>query len=96
MSCDATRLAVSLRCDGELPEGPELDELDAHLAGCDECRRFERDAARLRARLRLEPVDEAPDIAAGVMAALRASTAEAPTSPDRVTRRRARRRPAAA
>jgi len=95
VSCDATRLAVSLRCDGELPEGPELDELDAHLAGCDECRRFERDAARLRARLRLEPVDEAPDIAAGVMAALQASTAETPTTPDRVTRWRARRRPAA-
>ena len=71
MGCEATRLAVSLRHDGELPDGPEHDALDAHLVGCAECRRFEQDAARLRARLRLEPVDEAPDIAAAVLAELR-------------------------
>lgn len=75
MGCETTRLAVSLRHDGELPEGPEHDALDAHLAGCAECRRFEQDAARFRARLRLEPVDEAPDIAASVLAELRAGAA---------------------
>jgi hypothetical protein len=77
VSCDDTRLAVSLRCDGELPEGADHDALDAHLATCAECRRFERDAAGLRARLRLEPVDEAPDIASAVLADLRAGAPEA-------------------
>jgi len=75
MGCEATRLAVSLRHDGELPDGPEHDALDEHLAGCSECRQFEQDAARLRARLRLEPVDEVPDIAAAVLAELRAGAA---------------------
>jgi hypothetical protein len=71
VGCETTRRAVSLRHDGELPEGPEHEALDAHLATCAECSQFERDVARLRSRLRLETVDEAPDIAAAVLAALR-------------------------
>ena len=40
VGCDAARLAVSLRADGELDDDPASARLDDHLAGCPDCRRF--------------------------------------------------------
>lgn len=49
--------AISARLDGEVP-GIDDDIIDAHLAGCDECRRFQEDAARMSTSLRfIEPAD---------------------------------------
>jgi hypothetical protein len=67
VTCDATRLAVSLRADGELGDGPAAERLDDHLAGCPDCRRFEAGIGMIRNALRFEPVGEAPDVASPVI-----------------------------
>jgi hypothetical protein len=71
VSCDDTRLAVSLRADGELPAGTATDSLDEHLATCTECRAFADDVQRIRSHLRVEAVDRAPDLGPAVVARLR-------------------------
>lgn len=75
MRCDDALVAVSLRADDELTGGTALGDLDAHLATCDGCGRFEADIHGVRTQLRLEPVDHAPDLAPAVTARLRAATA---------------------
>lgn len=61
MSCDRWELAISARVDGEAPEvEPRL--LDAHLATCAACRRFEAVAAQTRREVRLRPAPELPDL----------------------------------
>jgi hypothetical protein len=97
VSCDDTRLAVSLRADGELPAGPAADSLDEHLASCAECRGFADDVQRIRAHLRVEAVGRAPDLGPAVVAHLRTPVtapdgpghgAAAPRRPARAGRRR--------
>ncbi|MFH9420626.1 zf-HC2 domain-containing protein [Streptomyces sp. NPDC017529] len=49
MQCSRVRTALSARLDGErLPPGVTDTRLDAHLAGCADCRRWSERAARLR------------------------------------------------
>jgi hypothetical protein len=83
MSCDDVRLAVSLRADGELGDGPAGDTLDAHLATCAECRGFADDVQHIRSQLRVEAVDHVPDVGPAVVARLRAP-AGAADRPDSV------------
>lgn len=49
MPCSRFRTALSARVDGEaLPPDTTGPALDAHLASCAPCRRWEEDARRLR------------------------------------------------
>ncbi|GAB7035167.1 zf-HC2 domain-containing protein [Streptomyces sp. NPDC021749] len=52
MHCAPLRTALSARLDGEeLPPGLTPHQLDGHLAGCADCRRWERQARALSARV---------------------------------------------
>jgi hypothetical protein len=68
--CDDARPAMSLRLDGELPEGADVHAVDEHADACAECSRFERQADRVRAALRFEAVGAVPDLAPAVLADL--------------------------
>jgi hypothetical protein len=68
--CDQARTDLSLAADGELP-GERAGPLAAHLTTCPSCATFQARLATLRQRLRLEPLGAVPDVAPGVMAALR-------------------------
>jgi Putative zinc-finger len=87
--CDDAQAAISLRLDGELPGGVGLGDVDRHVGTCAECSEFERHAERLRAELRFEAVDAAPDVAPVVLAHLGSST----TSGRHAVRARRSRRP---
>lgn len=55
---DQVQAAISARLDGE-PSGLDDDVVDAHIAGCAECRSFQEEATRLSTSLRfVEPVDQ--------------------------------------
>jgi predicted anti-sigma-YlaC factor YlaD len=66
MSCDSWQLAISARVDGEDP-GVEPRLLDAHLAGCAECRRFESMAHDVLRTARLQPAPEMADMSRSVV-----------------------------
>jgi hypothetical protein len=68
--CDDARAAISLRLDGELPDGADVRAVDEHAEACAECSRFERHADRVRAALRFEAVGAVPDLAPAVLADL--------------------------
>lgn len=55
--CMSAREAVSLRLDGELSE-LEAARLDAHLAGCAECRVFAAEIASTAVVLRAAPLEQ--------------------------------------
>ncbi|KAA6222122.1 zf-HC2 domain-containing protein [Streptomyces albofaciens JCM 4342] len=53
MQCSRVRTALSARLDGEqLPPGITGGQLDAHVAGCVDCRRWSAGAARLQRLIR--------------------------------------------
>jgi predicted anti-sigma-YlaC factor YlaD len=54
--CDRTREAVSLSLDGN-PSAFERHLVAAHLARCESCRKFERDARSTTALLRAAPLE---------------------------------------
>lgn len=50
--------AISARLDGE-PAGIDDDVIDAHLEGCEECRRFQEETSRMSTSLRfIEPAED--------------------------------------
>ncbi|GAA0739960.1 zf-HC2 domain-containing protein [Dactylosporangium roseum] len=59
MECERYREALSARLDGE-DEPIEPGLVDAHLAGCVACRRWERDAQAVTRLVRLQPVVATP------------------------------------
>ena len=67
LSCDAAQRSLSAVADGEAPDAP-VAEVDQHVAGCDECRRFDARVREVRQLLRLEPVGDLPDVAPAVLA----------------------------
>jgi predicted anti-sigma-YlaC factor YlaD len=72
--CTEAREAISARLDGEqLPVSTA--SLDAHVAACGDCARFEADAVVLGARARLRAVKRVPD---DLVAALMAVSKPAP------------------
>jgi hypothetical protein len=66
MSHDVARLEISARMDSEI-DGTSALALEAHLEICAECTAFAARLHELRRSLRLQPVEEAPDIAGAVM-----------------------------
>ena len=72
------RHAISARLDGE---DPGLDDaaVDAHLAGCTDCRGFAHDAEALHRTVRLAPAPAIPDLTPGILAAIGADDAPTPT-----------------
>lgn len=66
--CDTVRLDLSARLDGEVTELP-ADRLDAHLAGCDDCRTWLAQAERVTRQARVRPV-EVPDLTGRILAAV--------------------------
>lgn len=92
MNCDAALAALSAAADHEPPSDPGgRDRLAEHVATCARCADFARHVGALRAQLRFEPIDAAPDIASAVVAALPAAgpaAAHARPSGRRTERRR--------
>ncbi|MFI0904736.1 zf-HC2 domain-containing protein [Streptomyces sioyaensis] len=90
MLCTRIRTALSARLDGEeLPPGLTARRLEAHLADCRDCRRWEAQSRALTAGLRRaagHPEDDvdAPAAADALLARLRpASVRPGPVSPGR-------------
>jgi predicted anti-sigma-YlaC factor YlaD len=66
--CDAVRLDLSARLDGEATELPS-DRLDAHVAGCDGCRVWLTEAERVTRLARVRPVG-VPDLTGQILNAV--------------------------
>lgn len=78
--CATIREALSARLDDETPPGP-ADAVEAHLAGCPDCRRFRAAAERLEVSIAGSGLRDAPERTATLLTAMAAPS-----------RRRARRR----
>lgn len=61
MQCTRWQEAISAQIDGEEP-GVERRLLDAHVAGCAECRAFTATAERARRLARVQPAPDIPDL----------------------------------
>jgi predicted anti-sigma-YlaC factor YlaD len=83
MDCDTIRVAISTQIDGEVPWLP-ADVLETHLAGCPDCRDWQRRAHTVTRRVRLGGAFLDHDLAPGVLAAV-------PVARDRGRTRLARR-----
>ncbi|HEX4090405.1 MAG TPA: zf-HC2 domain-containing protein [Trebonia sp.] len=83
MDCDRLRVAISTQIDGEAPWLP-ADVLEAHLAGCADCRDWQRRAHTVTRRVRLGGAFLDHDLAPQVLAAV-------PVARDRGRMRLARR-----
>ena len=68
MSCERARAYLSERLDGEAASPDPV--LDAHVADCTACRRYQNAIATLRRRVRYEAVDRVPDVTPAVLAAV--------------------------
>ena len=68
MSCRRVQEAISARIDGEEP-GLPLALVEAHVAGCADCRSFSTAAASLHRRTRVRSADAVPDLSAAILAA---------------------------
>lgn len=64
--CDACREAMSAALDGEA-DAAEHDRIDAHLAGCADCRAWQDDAEAVTRRARRGVVVGGPDLVARVV-----------------------------
>jgi predicted anti-sigma-YlaC factor YlaD len=83
MDCDRLRVAISTQIDGEVPWLPP-EVLEAHLAGCADCRDWQRRAHTVTRRVRLGGAFLDHDLTPGVLAAV-------PVAQDRGRLRLARR-----
>jgi predicted anti-sigma-YlaC factor YlaD len=83
MDCDRLRVAISTQIDGEVAWLPP-DVLETHLAGCADCRDWQRRAHTVTRRVRLGGAFLDHDLTPGVLAAV-------PVTPDRGRLRLARR-----
>jgi predicted anti-sigma-YlaC factor YlaD len=68
MSCRPVQEAISARIDGEEP-GLPLAQVEAHVAGCADCRAFAAAATSLHRRVRVRPAEAVPDLSASILAA---------------------------
>jgi len=69
MGCQNWRDALSARVDGE-PLGLDEALLDAHVAGCADCRQYAASLARLHRMVRVAPADVVPDRTEEILAAV--------------------------
>ncbi|GAA2658674.1 zf-HC2 domain-containing protein [Actinosynnema pretiosum subsp. pretiosum] len=65
--CETCREALSARMDGEVEHVPAA-EVDAHLAGCADCARWQARAQALTRALRVRPAEASPDLVGAVLA----------------------------
>ncbi len=77
MRCSICQDAVSARLDGEDVE-VSLDELDAHVAECAECRRFALDITDVHRLVRVRAAEPVPDLTRSILDA----TADVAPRPD--------------
>jgi predicted anti-sigma-YlaC factor YlaD len=68
--CEPIRDTLSARADGEAT-ADELAHVDAHLARCAGCRRFEADMDRLDRLVRVRPAEPVPNLVGTVTARVR-------------------------
>jgi predicted anti-sigma-YlaC factor YlaD len=68
MGCATWREALSARVDGE-SLGLDAALLDAHVAGCADCRAYDAGLSRLHRMVRVAPADTVPDRTAEILAA---------------------------
>ena len=68
VSCDAVRLSISAHLDGESPAISRA-QVEAHLAGCPDCRRFETGANTLTGETWLQTTRPVPGALKDVLAA---------------------------
>jgi len=87
VNCDAAREAISALLDGEAP-GPELSELEEHLAGCLACQRWRERAHKLTRSVRLQPARPVPRPPTGLIEAVRNEHRGRPWRAGRLTRTR--------
>jgi predicted anti-sigma-YlaC factor YlaD len=73
MRCDRCRELVSARLDGEAGDTGDVPEgaVDAHLAGCPDCRAFADRAAMVTRLARTGPAETGPDLTDAVVTASR-------------------------
>jgi outer membrane lipoprotein-sorting protein len=64
------RLDLSAFIDGEL-DPARVTEIEGHLAGCAACRNEERSLRAVRRLVRIQPVEDIPDLAPQIMARIR-------------------------
>lgn len=69
LACRTVREDLSARLDGEVDAGRSA-ELDAHLATCGDCRRFEVELTSVRRALRTGPAEPVPDLSRNIMSAI--------------------------
>ena len=69
LECRDVRSDVSARLDGELDSRRE-EAIDEHLAGCDECTAFAQRIAAVRQSVRLQPVEQVPDLTERILGAI--------------------------
>jgi predicted anti-sigma-YlaC factor YlaD len=70
VSCSSFREAISARLDGQ----PVGDDLDAHLAGCADCRAWEAHAIALTRTMRLAVAEPVPDLTGPILARVQAAS----------------------
>jgi predicted anti-sigma-YlaC factor YlaD len=84
MRCETVRVVLSARLDGEAETAEPV--VDAHLAGCADCRGWLGEAERVTRLVRVQAV-RVPDLTARILAAARTANAlpgPAPRQPSRV------------
>jgi hypothetical protein len=67
MRCEQARRLLSARFDGEQVPGSSLDD---HLHGCAACTSFQTEIARVRSHLRLQSLEEVPDVLPAVLSSI--------------------------
>ncbi len=64
--CDAIRIEISARLDGEVDAATDA-RIEEHLSACKACRAHERELAHVRQALRLQVVEEVPDLTQAIL-----------------------------
>ncbi len=67
MRCGLAQLELSARMDGEHVEARTSAAIDDHMAGCDRCRSFAANAARVRSSVRIRAAEPVPDLVGRIM-----------------------------
>ena len=70
MNCRHAQRAVSAAMDGEHLGAAERAAIDAHIAGCAECRAFVEGSARVRTAVRIRSAEAVPDLTDRIMASV--------------------------
>ncbi len=70
MNCRHAQRATSASMDGEHLSVAERAAVDAHVAGCSDCRAFVEGSARVRTAVRIRPAETVPDLTDRIMASV--------------------------